>query len=373
MRLFVTIGVFLSPLCAGAHGFSSGAEPTLSITLSVCAGVLAVLGSVSLSLYASSAPQSAHRIMRVPYGFTQFLLGCATVFVLTAQVYNVFEITWWAVLFPVFLLLATIVSLRDVLGQSGVMTSAVAPLFLFLLYCVEFLNTGKQSSDMLFLIVISYFFSFLTLYVLKGSSILRHEMFTQIACTAHMAARYALGYKNTQPDTSGVHSASAVALVAILVSSTLFDGYIHTAQGSLVVSVLSEYAPALMYIPALFAATVLAFLALFVGTLFLLRDDTGGIVPITELLYQYIPMYMPIAAGYTIAHNSTRLFSLAQLDTTYVWLFQVICIIVGHMCSVYIAHAISVRLFADKTKVWKSHVALTVCALIVTITSLLLL
>ena len=121
----------------------------------------------------------------------------------------------------------------------------------------------------------------------------------------------------------------------------------------------------------------LAFFSIFYSFVAISRAITKTDITTLDLAQKFVPALLPISIVYHLAHYSAYFFLNGQLiiklisdpfgfgwdifgtssyeivrtiDFIFLWNYQVVVIVIGHILSVYIAHRISLRVFKDGKK-----------------------
>ena len=121
----------------------------------------------------------------------------------------------------------------------------------------------------------------------------------------------------------------------------------------------------------------LAFFSIFYSFVAISRAITKTDITTLDLAQKFVPALLPISIVYHLAHYSAYFFLNGQLiiklisdpfgfgwdifgtssyeivrtiDFIFLWNYQVVVIVIGHILSVYIAHRISLRVFKDGRK-----------------------
>ena len=121
----------------------------------------------------------------------------------------------------------------------------------------------------------------------------------------------------------------------------------------------------------------LAFFSIFYSFVAISRAITKTDIKTLDLAQKFVPALLPISIVYHLAHYSAYFFLNGQLiiklisdpfgfgwdifgtssyeivrtiDFIFLWNYQVVVIVIGHILSVYIAHRISLRVFKDGKK-----------------------
>ena len=121
----------------------------------------------------------------------------------------------------------------------------------------------------------------------------------------------------------------------------------------------------------------LAFFSIFYSFVAISRAITKTDITTLDLAQKFVPALLPISIVYHLAHYSAYFFLNGQLiiklisdpfgfgwdifgtssyeivrtiDFIFLWNYQVVVIVIGHILSVYIAHRISLRVFKDSRK-----------------------
>ena len=121
----------------------------------------------------------------------------------------------------------------------------------------------------------------------------------------------------------------------------------------------------------------LAFFSIFYSFVAISKAITKTDITVLDLAQKFVPALLPISIVYHLAHYSAYFFLNGQLiiklisdpfgfgwdifgtssyeivrtiDFIFLWNYQVVVIVIGHILSVYIAHRISLRVFKDGKK-----------------------
>jgi hypothetical protein len=186
--------------------------------------------------------------------------------------------------------------------------------------------------------------------------------------------------------------AGGVVFVILVLAGVAFDGLLDTPLW-LEILRLTPVTPTLglLVTPALFLGFYLGFVALS-------RLSGGGGVSFGSLASSYVLSLVPIAIAYQVAHYYTYLLIQGQtaialfsdplgrgwdlfgtadyetnvgvVDAAFVWYSQVALIVGGHVVAVYLAHAISLRLFGDPKRALRSQYPMLLLMILYTVSSL---
>jgi polyferredoxin len=183
------------------------------------------------------------------------------------------------------------------------------------------------------------------------------------------------------------------AFVIVVLAGVTFDGLLETPLWLEIVRLTPvTQTLGVMLLPLLFFGIYLGFVEL--SRIF----GGGGETGFGQFTAAYAFSLVPIAIAYQIAHYYTylviqgqmifslisdplgwgwNLFGTAGFDPRYglvgasfVWYSQVALIVVGHVIAVYLAHSISLRLWRDPGRAFRSQLPMLVLMVLYTITSL---
>jgi hypothetical protein len=181
--------------------------------------------------------------------------------------------------------------------------------------------------------------------------------------------------------------------VIVVLAGVTFDGMLETPLWLEIVRLTPvTQTLGVMLLPLLFFGIYLGFVEL--SRIF----GGGGETGFGQFTAAYAFSLVPIAIAYQIAHYYTylviqgqmifslisdplgwgwNLFGTAGFDPRYglvgasfVWYSQVALIVVGHVIAVYLAHSISLRLWRDPGRAFRSQLPMLVLMVLYTITSL---
>ncbi len=171
--------------------------------------------------------------------------------------------------------------------------------------------------------------------------------------------------------------AGGTAFVVLMLAGVAYDGLLDTPLWLELVR-LTPVTPTLglLAMPLLFLGVYLAFVEAS-------RLAGGGGVALGRLAAAYVLSLVPIAVAYQVAHYYTYLLIQGQavisrlsdpfgwgwdhfgtasyevrpgvVDAAFVWYSQVTLIVGGDVVAVYLAHAISLRLFGDARKALRAQ------------------
>jgi hypothetical protein len=203
---------------------------------------------------------------------------------------------------------------------------------------------------------------------------------------------------------------SLLLLVLFMLSSTAFDGVHQTLPWvsvfwkwiyPLLTAMIDQ--PYLFFVDiyyywqwAMLFASPFFYLAIYLVFVWLMKLATGSRRSVRDLALQFTFALIPIAFVYNVTHYFTLLFSQAPavvplisdpfgfgwnlfgtarvssppiiLSADFVWHAQVALILVGHVVSVYLAHAQALQLFPrEKQAVWSQLPMLTLMVLFTTV------
>lgn len=207
---------------------------------------------------------------------------------------------------------------------------------------------------------------------------------------------------------------STVCFVLLVLTTVTFDGILETPMWAGILGRVAESqalrAPlivlqnagvdlialintvALVVLPCIFVTVYLAFshaIAMFGG---------GGRVPTRDVLGYFVLSLVPIAIAYHFSHYLSYLLIAGQniiplasdpfglgwdlfgtaayrleigiVNAKLVWYVAITAIVVGHVCAVYIAHVMAMRVFADRGAALRSQIPMLVLMVAYTMISL---
>lgn len=356
------------PSVALGHGSGAVVPAPVPVTMAVYAGICAVVATW-LMTFRMSGHYPTHRSYHLsPWSLPVFLiLFFAAVLVTTA--YDALPFLWWFGVMTIGVVISAVVSFPVYTQAKSNEGFSLAPLFLYALFAAEFFIPQFHTTKGLFFVLMLYTLVVTLALILFGRSVLRHELVTRFIS--------ALGSATPVRNTTSRHLTSTDQwLITTFVVATSFDGLLHSEYwrswcaywGIDVGAVI----PSLLF----FAGAICVFNLCYFITMMLMRDDIHAISEyrLSTLAHHFVPAFVPIAVGYCLAHNLTRIPELFVDEyIVYTWGMQLTCIIVGHVLSVFVSHERAWALFGDATRVRKSQFSMTVFMVIITGVSIMML
>jgi hypothetical protein len=200
-------------------------------------------------------------------------------------------------------------------------------------------------------------------------------------------------------------SASATALVLLILSTVLYDGLLATPEwASFEASLRPWFANSALQSPMAIKTTgLIAFWLLFLGAYLFVSAIMQAIAhrSATKLAQSFVFTLIPIAIGYHVAHYLAFLLVQGQyfipllsdplgygwdifgtaayrvdiglVGARLAWYAAVTAIVLGHIAAVYFAHAKAMRVFDSRAMALRSQVPLTALMVFYTIVSLTIL
>ncbi len=365
----VLIAFFLCiPYEALGHGSGSVVPAPVPVSMAVWAGIFAVVATWLLTLRGVLHYNTYH------YKYPRFLLPmflivffCVSVAAVATDMLPLF---WWFGVMTVGVVVSSLVSFPIDIGRTSAHRVSLAPLLLFSLFAAEFFVPQSQTTQGLFFLITSYVLIVTIALMASGKKILRHELVTRVLVALGSAAPVRSSFEQPVPTTTDRW------LILILVIATSFDGLLHSEYWRSWTAYWGIEATAALPALFFFAAAVVAFNVCYFIAIMLMRDDIRAVdeYSLTTLANHFVPAFVPIAIGYCVAHNITRVPQLfAPEYIVYTWGVQLACIIVGHVLSVCISHHRAQVLLGTASRVRRSQLSMTVFMVLITGVSIMML
>lgn len=366
--LFILLTLSVPSIALG-HGSGSIIPAPVPVTMAVYAGICAVIATWFVMLR-KKQKLTTYRYVHLPrYAFPVFLI-VLTLMCIAATATNTLPLFWWFGVMTLGVVLSAFISFSVDMTQADAEKFSLAPLILFLLFAAEFFVPQFQTTSGIFFVVISYVLAITLALMIWGRSILRHELGTRFVSALGSAA-----FVRTSRQVPHLAHTDRW-LITILVVATSFDGLLHSEYWRSLSLTLGVENGALLPSLTLFASAVLLFNVLYYITVTLMRDDIGatGEYSLSALATHFTPAFVPIAIGYCLAHNITRVPQLfADEYIVYTWGAQLACIIIGHILSVRVSHERAWALFQNQARVTRSQFSMTVYMVLITGVSIMML
>ncbi len=371
-RALSIIFVFI-PSLVSAHGSENIVPAPVPVSMAVLTGIFTILITVFFSLYRSMPSLVSRYSMRVPQSFG-FMLVVVCVLALGAGVAtHTLSDVWWLGMMAGALVLCAVVSLSALFPRSlhGSLGFSIAPLLLVILYYGEFYIPAFQTYEGLAYILGLYLCFVILGVCIMGVAFLKHDVITRTVLALGMSApAYVKASAQKIPDFADQ------LLISTIIIATSFDGLIHSDYWKWIHEVLYLPEGNILISGLLFVGAIALFNLTYFITIVLMRDDVRAEreYTIMQLATRFIPAFAPIAVGYCIAHNLTRIpFLFHESIITYTWGLQLLSIIIGHVWSVLVSHEIAAGVFGDTPRTRRSQVSMTVYMVIITTISILML
>lgn len=377
--MWIFVSALLIPSFVIAHGSGDVVPAPVPVTIAVFAGLLAVLLTFFFTLMWEHTAEVKHTRIHMPRSSRKvFFIGAATLFTILYS-YDVLAFAFWAFIVPWGVFLTVLISTEDS-SQSArdskriYASWSLAPFFLCGLFLFEFFMPASNTSQGIMSVLLLYSVFMIVGRYVDSDFLLRHELL-------HRTKRLLRGVhhvrlvesRNAHPARVGTMYDTEILLLAVLITATSFDGLMHSSYWSVFSEVLGESA---LISGALFIVCTGCFLLLYTITIALMHDDVHEKTSLTrsDFMRLFVPAFVPIAVGYLIAHNITRVtFLFTPEYITYAWTFQIACIIIGHVWATIISHRIALATLVDATVARRSQYGMLVCMLIVTAVSIFML
>lgn len=362
-----------APSLVSAHGSENIVPAPVPVSMAVLTGVLTILVTVFFSLYRSMPELVSRYCIRISHNFGYMLsviwIAALGIGVLTHTLTDV----WWLGMMAVGLVLCAIVSLsalfpRELYGSLGF---SIAPLVLIILYYGEFYIPAFQTHEGLEYVLGLYLCFIIVGVCIAGFSFLKHDVITRTVLALGMSAPF---YVRTRAHK--IPDFADQLIISTIIIATSFDGLIHSDYWKWVHEMISLSEENIFVSGLLFMGAIALFNVTYFITIALMRDDVRaeGEYTVMRLATRFIPAFAPIAVGYCIAHNLTRIpFLFNESIIAYTWGLQLLCIIIGHVWSVLVSHEIAAGVFGDTPRTRRSQVSMTVYMVIITTISILML
>ena len=367
-RLFVLFLLGLPTIVFG-HGSGSVVPAPVPVMMAVYAGIFAVIATWLMTLRADWR-QSAYRPYHLPRWSLPAFLMLFFVAGVVAMALDALPFFWWFGVMTVGIVVSGIISFPVYSARDSHERFSLAPLLLFALFAAEFFVPQFHTTQGLFFVLTSYILIVTVALMLFGRHVLRHELATRFVS--------ALGSATPLRGTTALRHLTSTDrwLITIFVIATSFDGLLHSeywrswcAYWGIEVGAV---VPSLLF----FAGAVCIFNLCYFITIMLMRDDVHAVseYQLSTLAHHFVPAFVPIAIGYCLAHNLTRLPQLFVDEyIVYTWGMQLMCIILGHILSVLVSHDRAWALFGDASRVKRSQFSMTVFMVIITGVSIMML
>lgn len=375
MYILSVLALFCVPLSAFAHGSGAVVPLPVPVTMALYAGIAAVLVTFFISMRIRTVPLVHRYGVPVPLWSVQLLSVFLLSVLLASYVYEVTGFFVWFVIMTLGVTICAVITFEELYDARRFVGFSFAPVLLIVLFVGEFFVPAFQTSQSLFSILFCYILVFIVLGMASGVSILRHELFTRLLITLGSAAPIKVF---TQPKRPHAHLPQFVdtILISTLIIATTFDGLLHSAYWRSIQEAF-QLGEGNMFVGALvFCAAVALFVLFYFVALVLMRDDIGAgdEYTLVQLARTFTPIFVPIAVGYVVAHNITRIPQMFEPEViSYTWGLQLMCIIAGHIWSVFLSHAIAHDFFGSESRVRRSQVSMAVFMVIITGVSILML
>lgn len=366
LLILLTLSV---PSIVCAHGSGAVIPAPVPVTMAVYAGIFAVIATWLVMLRKKQKPTTYWYVQLPRYAFPLFLV-VLTLMCIVATATNTLPLFWWFGVMTLGVVLSALISFSVDMRRVDAEKFSLAPLILFLLFAAEFFVPQFQTTKGIFFVIISYVLVITLALMVRGKSVLRHELGTRFVSALGSAA-----FVRTSRHASHLTHTDRW-LITILVVATSFDGLLHSEYWRSLSLMLGIDTAALMPSLSLFASAVLLFNVFYYITVILMRDDIGarGEYSLSTLATHFTPAFVPIAIGYCLAHNVTRVPQLfADEYIVYTWGAQLACIIIGHILSVRVSHERAWALFQNQRRVTRSQFSMTVYMVLITGVSIMML
>lgn len=357
----------LSPLVVSGHAAGATVPAPIPVMFAVYAGVGSVIATWVLLLWKKNLPLRL-KIIRLPRPVPLLLVGLILLGLLSSYYYGIFAFAWWFGVMTLCMFFASLVSMGRY--KNDTTQVSYAPAILFLLFCGEFFVSQFQTNEGLFYVVMWYALLCVLCAVLFGEKWIRHEVMIRTIT--------ALGAQAPIQTHSRIYLPTSTDrwILVILIVATSFDGLLHSQYWRSFQAYFAIPETATMYSVLFFAGAVCIFMLAYMVTVLFLRDDINmaHAFSIQEIMNHFAPAFVPIAVGYSIAHNLSRIpYLFSESVIIYTWLLQIIAIIIGHIISVIVSHQRARTLFSNETQARHSQVSLTVFMMIITGMSIIML
>ena len=182
---------------------------------------------------------------------------------------------------------------------------------------------------------------------------------------------------------------SLLIFILFMLSSTAFDGFRSTIIYLRYFYSLNSH--------LLLLASPIFFLSLYFAAIFLMKLLSKTSIPIKDLALQFSFSLLPIALAYNVAHYFTLLVISGQsiipllsdpfnlgwnlfntldyqtnvglLGAGFIWHFEVVTIIIGHIMAVALAHLLALKIFSRK-QAFLSQIPMLILMVLYTVTGL---
>jgi hypothetical protein len=358
-----------TPFVVAAHGSGSIVPAPVPVTMAVYAGVCAVIVTWFIAMRTERTRIPLSFRIHIPTRVLQGALAClAAIFVVSFSA-GALPLVWWLGFMTFGVVFCALVRLPIDVPHAQLQKKSLAPAVLFLLFCGEFFIPAFQTNQGLFFVLCGYTLVCVSAWMLWGNAILRHEVCARLV---HALGTVAV-FRTPHVDTTVTNTDRL--LISILVVATSFDGLLHSEYWRSLremfgISAENTFAAALFFLTAVLVFNILYYIAIA-----LMRDDIKAVreYTIQTLANHFTPAFVPIAIGYCLAHNMTRIpFLFSESYIVYTWGLQLGCIILGHVLSVLVSHTRAQALFAA-SQVKKSQISMTVYMVLITGVSIMML